>query len=249
MKIQFIRNATMKITYADRTILTDPMLSPKDEFDPFAGISRNPTIDLPFQATEVVDGIDSVIVSHDHLDHFDQAASLALPKETSIFCQPGDERRMMEEGFQNVTPIETSHTWEGITITRTGGKHGSGKILDRTGKVSGFVFQAEGEPIVYWVGDSIWCEEVEKAIETFTPDIIIPHAGGATIPGYDPIIMDADQILKLINASPNAVVVAVHLESLDHCTVSRETLRKMADSAAIPPSRLMIPNDGETIAF
>jgi len=31
MKIQLIRNATMKITYADRTILTDSMLPPKDE--------------------------------------------------------------------------------------------------------------------------------------------------------------------------------------------------------------------------
>ena len=35
MKIQLIRNATMKITYAGRTFLTDPMLAPKDEIDPF----------------------------------------------------------------------------------------------------------------------------------------------------------------------------------------------------------------------
>jgi L-ascorbate metabolism protein UlaG (beta-lactamase superfamily) len=249
LKIQLIRNATMKITYAGRTILTDPMLSPKGEFEPFAGIAQNPTIELPFQAEEIVKGIESVIVTHDHPDHFDKAATMALPKVTSVFCQPGDEGRMTEEGFRNVLPIETSHTWEGITITRTGGKHGKGKILELTGKVSGFVFQADGEPTVYWVGDSILCEEVENAIKMFNPDIIITHSGGATIPGYEAIIMDGEQTLTTVNSSPEAIVVAIHMESLDHCTVSRNTLRQMADSAAIPPSRLMIPEDGETISF
>ena len=45
MKIQLIRNATMKITYAGRTILSDPMLAPKGDFKSFAGIARNPTIE------------------------------------------------------------------------------------------------------------------------------------------------------------------------------------------------------------
>jgi hypothetical protein len=61
--------------------------------------------------------------------------------------------------------------------------------------------------------------------------------------------MDAEQALKVLNSSPNAVVVAVHLESLDHCTVTREVLRQTADQAAVPTSRLLIPVDGETIDF
>jgi len=47
MKIQLIRNATMKITYAEHTILADPLLAQKDAYEPFAGIARNPTIALP----------------------------------------------------------------------------------------------------------------------------------------------------------------------------------------------------------
>jgi len=249
MKIQLIRNATMKITYAGKTILTDPMLSSKDELDPFAGISRNPTIELPFQMEEIVKGVEGVMVTHCHPDHFNKAASEALPKDIPVFCQPGDEVRMTEEGFRNVIPVDTPHAWEGITITRTGGKHGSGEILKYLGNVSGFVFQADGEPTVYWAGDSIWCEEVENAIEEFAPDIIITHSGGATLPGHDPIIMDGDQTIDTIKASSKAVVVAIHMEALDHCGVRRETLRQMADNAAIPTSRLVIPKDGETITF
>ena len=249
MKIQLIRNATMKISYAGRTILTDPMLSPKGDFKAFAGIARNPTIELPIKIEDIVEGIDCVVVSHDHPDHFDKTASAALPKMIPVFCQPADEGKLTDEGFQAVIPIDRSYSWQGITITRTDGQHGSGKVLEFIGKVSGFVFQAGGEPTVYWVGDSIWCEPVKSAIEKFKPDIIITHSGGAKIPGFETIIMDAEQTLTTLNASPATAVVAIHLEALDHCNVSRETLRQTADAAAISSSRLMIPKDGETIFF
>jgi len=53
MKIQLIRNATMKLTYAGKTILTDPMLSAKNAYDPFAGVARNPTVELPHIRTNL----------------------------------------------------------------------------------------------------------------------------------------------------------------------------------------------------
>ena len=158
MKLQLIRNATMKITYAGRTILTDPMLSPKYAVRSFAGVSKNPTVELPFSLEDVVNGVEGVVVTHCHPDHFDEAASAAVPKGIPVFCQPGDDLRFADEGFRSVTSIINSHTWQGITITRTEGRHGRGKVLERMGNVSGFVFQADGEPIVYWAGDSIWCE-------------------------------------------------------------------------------------------
>jgi len=61
--------------------------------------------------------------------------------------------------------------------------------------------------------------------------------------------MDAEQTFTTVKASKAAVVVAIHMESLDHCTVTREALRQMADKEAISPSRLMIPKDGETVVF
>ena len=249
MKLQLIRNATMKITYANRTILTDPMLAPKDAYEPFAGIARNPTVELPFSVEEVLEGVEGVVVSHDHPDHFDKVAGTALSKMLPVFCQPGDEKRISDRGFQTVIPVGTSTPWKDMTISRTGGKHGKGKVLEFIGKVSGFVFQAKREPTVYWVGDSIWCDPVEKAIEKYKPDIIITHSGGAQLPGYAHIIMDGEETLAALKASPQAVIVAIHLEALDHCGVSRDTLRQMADKEAIPSSRLMIPKDGETIAF
>ena len=100
---------------------------------------------------------------------------------------------------------------------------------------------------MYWVGDSIWCDRVRAVIRLHRPEVIITHSGGATLPGYEPIIMDAEQTLATAQAAPEAVVVAIHMEALDHCTAGRRDLRRKADEAGIGPSRLMIPEDGELI--
>jgi len=44
-------------------------------------------------------------------------------------------------------------------------------------------------------------------------------------------------------------VVAVHMEALDHATVTRHELRQAANDARISDTQLRIPDDGETIAL
>nr|MDJ0757268.1 MBL fold metallo-hydrolase [Ardenticatenaceae bacterium] len=80
MNLQLIRNATLRIKYAGQTILIDPYLANKHTLPSYAGKSKNPLVDLPLPAAEVVAGVDLVIVSHLHGDHFDQAAQDLLPK-------------------------------------------------------------------------------------------------------------------------------------------------------------------------
>ena len=249
MQIQQIRNATLRITYAGGRFVTDPVLSPKHAFDSFAGISRNPLTDLPCTPQEVVDDIDFVIISHLHPDHFDRAAQDMLPKDMPVFCQPGDEKRLAKKGFNSVKIIEQSETWQGIKVSRTHGQHGTGIWAERMGKVSGYVFQAENEPTVYWAGDTIWCDEVRQALEEFRPDIIITHSCGAKFPDSDPIIMDAEQTVAVCRAVPEAIVIATHMEALDHATVSRADLRASAEREGIEPHQLLIPADGEILSF
>ncbi|MCI0399136.1 MAG: MBL fold metallo-hydrolase [Chloroflexi bacterium] len=249
MQLQLIRNATLRLQYAGRTFLMDPFLAAKYTRPSFAGKSPNPLVELPCSPQEVIAGIEMVVISHLHSDHFDPAAQELLPKELPIFCQPGDEAAIRARGFSQVTPVQDSIIWQGITMTRTPGRHGTGAVLAEMGQVSGFVFQADKEPTVYEAGDTVWYEAVGQVIARMRPEVIITHSAGAVWQEYGLIVMDAEQTVAVCRAAPQSTVVAIHLDSLDHGTISRAALRAYADAAGIRREQLLIPADGEKLVF
>ena len=249
MQIQLIRSATLRIDYAGHTFVIDPDFAPKHTRPSFTGKSPNPMVDLPCAPLEVIAGIEMVIVSHLHADHFDRTAQELLPKDTPILCQPGDEQFISAKGFRSVTPVEQEINWEGITIIRTACEHGSGEVLKEMGNASGFVFRAQNEQTLYWAGDTILCEAVANVISHHRPDIIITHSCGAVWGDQVLIVMDAAQTVTVCTSAPRSAVVAVHMDSFDHATVSRAELRQYAASQEFPPEQLLIPVDGETLVF
>ncbi|HAD48256.1 MAG TPA: hypothetical protein DCF92_05440 [Idiomarina sp.] len=63
-QIQHIRNATIKVSYGETTFLIDPMLSDKGTYPGFDNTYRselrNPLVDLPMAAEDVIAGTDAV---------------------------------------------------------------------------------------------------------------------------------------------------------------------------------------------
>lgn len=247
MKLQLIRNATLLLEYNQRKLLIDPMLGGKHQFRSFAGISENPTVDMPIKAQEVLADIDGVLVSHLHPDHFDEEAKRLIPKGTILLSHPAIEDDLEQMGFENVHPVDEPIVWRDFEIIPTPAEHGYGEWAKRMGPVSGFVFKKEGEPTVFWAGDTVLFPELEKALVEMQPDIVITHSGGAQFGGPEGLIlMDADQTISVARLVPNAKVIAVHMESLDHCTVSRQALREAAEEAGVS-ERIIIPADGEVL--
>ena len=247
MKIRFIRNATMVFRYGGRVLLGDPMFGDVASWMPIMNWP-SPTVPLPMPVDEILEGVEAVLVTHTHLDHFDGVAHDVIPKTLPLFAQPVDRDFIEDKGFTNVLPIVETATWEGITLTRVGGEHGLPPL--EGGPVSGFVLEAEGEPTVYWCGDTILNDEVRSTIERFAPDVIITHSGGVlALTEGGPATMDAPQTIETAQIAGEAVVVAIHLEALSHCSVSRPALRRIAELAGIGPDRLRIPADGELLAF
>ena len=250
MELQLIRNATLRLTYAGRTLLVDPYLAEPGTLPPYRGRSPNPLVPLPCPAAEVVAGVELGLVSHLHTDHFDGATQALLPTDIPLLCQPGDEDRLQAAGFSHVTPLQSEFAWRGITIRRTQGRHGrSPAILRAMGPVSGFLLRAVGEPSLYWAGDTVLTEEIEALLAQEQPDVIVIHAGGAVWGDNETIIMDAEQAIAVCQAAPASIVVATHLEALDHCLVTRPALRQAACQAGIPDDRLLIPADGQRLTL
>lgn len=247
--VQLVRNATLIINYMGKKILVDPMLSPKGAIESWAGIQKNPTVDLKMPINDVVNGVDLVLVTHTHEDHFDKAASRTLDKSIALINQPADKAFFEKEGFVNANALQGSKLWNGINIIRLEAEHGSGEVLKLMGNTSGFVLKAKDQPTLYIIGDAIWTDEIKKNIIEFKPDFIIVNSGGALLKGYEhaPIIMDEEQTMAVIAESGKAKIIAVHMDALDHCRTTRKSLRQKAAESNIGTDKLIIPQDGETI--
>ncbi|MDW6022866.1 MBL fold metallo-hydrolase [Mesorhizobium sp. BAC0120] len=248
MRLQLIRNATLKLDYGGATILIDPYLAPQHSLPSYTGRSPNPLVDLPVAIDAIMAGVELVVVSHLHSDHFDSVAKQIVPKGLPLICQPGDEETIRNAGFTDVTPLVGDLAWNGVSFTRCEGSHGLGQVVEKMGPVMGFVLRAPGEPTVYWAGDTVLYPPVRETIRQVKPDFIVTHSCGALWDG-DPIVMDAAETVEVCRIAPaGAIVIATHMEALDHATVDRQALRDAATAAGIT-ARLRIPADGETLSF
>jgi L-ascorbate metabolism protein UlaG (beta-lactamase superfamily) len=252
MHIQFIRHAAFIVHINGLKILVDPMLGPKGAMDPIkntANQERIPLVELPFSNKELkalLDQLDGILVTHVHRDHWDTYAVNLIPKSLPIFCQTEDEAIFLQAGFSSVYPITIELEWHGLRFIRTGGQHGAGEIGKKMGTVSGFVLQTKKDPILYIAGDTIWCSEVKDALHAYKPDVVVLNTGEASFLTGGRITMNSEDVSKTCRELPTAKIIAIHLEAVNHCFLTRAKLKKHLEQEGIT-SQVMIPMDGEVI--
>lgn len=255
VQITQIRNATLHIVYGDVRFLVDPMLSDRQSWPGFEGSvnskERNPLVHLPMTKEEIID-VDAVIITHLHEDHWDEEARKVLPKTLPIFAQnDADAAIIREQGFSDVRVLSDTSNFKDVRLIKTKGRHGTeahyAKIGSLLGEACGVVFKKAGLKTVYLAGDTIWHERVATALKTHSPDVAILNTGYAMIVGIEGgIIMGTQDVLSVHKAVPETLLIASHMEAVNHCTVSRADLRAFAQANGFADN-LRTPGDGETL--
>lgn len=259
MLIQQIRNATIKITIGGVKFLVDPMFAPKEAYPPIPESlipgKAWPFCALPQTEAEITADIDAVIMTHYHIDHFDEFAVKALDKNIKILAQDEYDRKVLEGfGFTDTEIISAEGTvFNGVVMYKTECLHGVKEkvqpyydALDIRGDAMGVVFMCPGEKTLYLAGDTIWYDGVKRALDKYNPDAVIVNAACAQLKTSGPIIMGTDDILALHEYAPNVKIIASHMDTVGHATVDRETLRRFVDDNNFADS-IEIPADGETV--
>ena len=82
----------------------------------------------------------------------------------------------------------------------------------------------------------------------YTQLTTLVNAGGARFNIGDPITMTAYDVVKVCRKAPQAKIIAVHMEALNHCLLSRAALRSHLEQEELS-EQVFIPLDGETLEF
>ena len=240
MRLRLIRNATLRVEFASHTLLVDPSFDPALAWDPIEGIAhdgRNPLVEL----SEAGGG--------------DRHRSRRRPRKSSArgplgpdrvgaYCrttfhspaEPADFDAVSASGFTTLSVADREPVdWLGVELVGTAGHHSNGPSREALGPVGGFVLRAPEEPSLWIVGDSVWCPELAEELDRHRPDVIVVNAGAAELLTGERITMDAADVAHVLEAAPEAQVVAVHMEAIGHCKLTRAQLRaELADLRRSP---------------
>ncbi len=252
MDIQLIRNATLIVHYGGVRFLIDPFLAEQGTYPPFANSPRqdqnNPLVGLPVDVQQLAE-VDAVIVTHLHLDHYDATAAEVLPHHIPMFVQSeADAERVRQDGFQQVAVLDEHTQFQGISLSKTDGHHGRGDILQRMGQVCGVVFHHESEETLYVAGDTVWYEGVQQTLDTYQPQIIVVNGGDNQLFESGSLVMGKEDIYEVFQAAPQATILSVHMEAVNHWTLSRNELRQYIEEKGMT-GHVLVPEDGEQYTF
>ena len=255
MRIYHLRNATMAIESKQKVLLVDPMLGKKgSSAPPFTFFrfkpQRNPIIDLPEKAMEIVSKTTHCLLTHLHPDHLDKAGENFLKTNgIPVICSNRDKKALEKKGL-NV--LQTISYWEnseflGGTIQGIPAKHGYGFIAKPMGNVMGYFLKLPNEQSIYLSSDTIYTKAVHKVLVEYQPQINVVACGSAQLDVFRPLLMTMEDVVRFVE-NAKGTVIANHLEALNHCPTTRAQLTSVLANKGLL-HKILIPEDGQIITF
>ncbi|MFI9544658.1 MBL fold metallo-hydrolase [Streptomyces sp. NPDC052016] len=222
--LHFIGNATVLMRYGGLTVLTDPNFLHRGQYAylGYGLLSRR----LTEPAVDIGDlpGLDAIVLSHLHGDHWDREARRHLDHTVPVLTTPHAARRLrVLHRFSRTAGLRT---WQGLTlrhgdaqmrVTALPGRHAAQPVLrGLLPPVMGSMleFGPVGGPVrlrLYVSGDTLVHDALDEITRRFpVADLAVLHLGGTRLPGGFVVTMDGGQGAELARRLDPRLVLPVH---------------------------------------
>jgi L-ascorbate metabolism protein UlaG (beta-lactamase superfamily) len=232
---------TLEITFCGHA--TFAMKSPGGKhimIDPF--LEQNPMCPPELKLPKA---LDTIFVTHGHLDHIAEAAPLAKRFKCTCVAIPETAAWLAKQGVEKTIDMNKGGTVDvgGVKATMTHAVHSCG-IRDGDnyriygGEAAGYVLTFENGIRVYHAGDTMVFSDMKIIADLYNPDIVM-------LPIGDHYTMDPLQAAYAVRMMGAKVVVPMHYATFPVLTGTPERLREL--TADIAGLRIIALKPGQTL--
>jgi L-ascorbate metabolism protein UlaG (beta-lactamase superfamily) len=252
--VTFVGNATTLIRAGSFTVLTDPNFLHQGQRAYLGKGLWSRRLKEPALQPEELPGLDVVVLSHLHGDHFDRVARRRLDRSVRLVTTEPAAQRLRRWGFAaEGLPVwersEHHHGNESLTVEALPGIHGRGVMAKLLPAVMGSLLthrvDGEVQRRIYLSGDTLTGDHLDEIRERHPDiDVAVLHLGGTRIL-FATVTMDGPQGLDFLERVRPRLAIPVHY---DDYRVMRSPLSDFLDRVRTSPNRWQVatPARGET---
>ncbi|MEP1934841.1 MAG: metal-dependent hydrolase [Roseibium sp.] len=220
MKLTWYGHSAFKIDIKDASILIDPFLT------------GNPVLPEDLSAEQIGDGVTHIILTHGHDDHIGDSIDILTKTGAQLTANFEICMWASRQGVENFNPMNSGGNVDvgPFRVAMTRADHSSSKQTDGEaiylGNPHGIILSAEGEKVLYHMGDTDIFSDMALINEIYQPKIgLVPVGDRFTMGGdvaalackrffdFDTVVPCHFGTFPILDKSADAFVTAMGLDA------------------------------------